>query len=746
MKILFLPQHLSTGGMPEFLRMRIELLQKYTSADIYVVEYSLYSGDFIVQRQEIERLVGPEKFFSLGYFSSDERVLEEKFLTLKKIILDNNFDIIHLDQVAEQFDSFNKISTKLLDFLYDDQRTWSVVETPHSTAFNSSEIKKYTPDGLLYCSDFHNSSALHDLNKKVVNKVIEYPLVPRESWDKVNPYNFKNPSVKNIVNIGLWNSNKNQGQAVAIARSLNEKFPAKYHFHFIGNQASNFEDYWSPLIKNLPTNVTIWGERNDVGKFIKHCDALIHTSLLELNPLVLKEAKSYGKKIILNHLDVYKQAYNYNSLYLTGDIDKDVRGIVDFLNHRNITKPLNPVVYGYNFALQHIRFYRKVEKDTRNEQKVFIQDSFKLDQTQGIKIFNTGVRPIDVSFVDKTLNQNIYSANLGKDFWATPNKKYFVDWKVVVKLQEETFEWNQNLEDKTVVILFESSSLGDTLAWIPYVEEFRKKHKCKIYCKTFFNSLFEKTYKDITFIDRNLASWEYNFVHAVYKVGIFLTDENVVDFNMHPNSPFEVPLQQVASDILGLSYRELKPKLLVPKVTKKEKLVLIGMQSTAQAKYWNYPNGWEIVVDFLNKEGYKVAFIDKHASFGVSSKFNTIPTNALDWTGNTNLSERISQLSKASLFIGLGSGLSWLSWAVGTPTVIISGFSEPYSEMTECLRITTPKGYCTGCFNREILDRSDWMWCPDHKGTERQFECTKAITPELVISNIKKFLQNENLD
>jgi hypothetical protein len=38
------------------------------------------------------------------------------------------------------------------------------------------------------------------------------------------------------------------------------------------------------------------------------------------------------------------------------------------------------------------------------------------------------------------------------------------------------------------------------------------------------------------------------------------------------------------------------------------------------------------------------------------------------------------------------------------------------------------------------LDAGDWNWCPDHKGTERQFECTKSITSEMVIKELEKFL------
>ena len=59
---------------------------------------------------------------------------------------------------------------------------------------------------------------------------------------------------------------------------------------------------------------------------------------------------------------------------------------------------------------------------------------------------------------------------------------------------------------------------------------------------------------------------------------------------------------KVASDILGLDYVELKPKL--KKLgKKKQKRVCIAIHSTAQAKYWNNPNGWQDVVDFLKNKG-----------------------------------------------------------------------------------------------------------------------------------------------
>jgi hypothetical protein len=50
-----------------------------------------------------------------------------------------------------------------------------------------------------------------------------------------------------------------------------------------------------------------------------------------------------------------------------------------------------------------------------------------------------------------------------------------------------------------VFISFESSS-GDTIAWLPYVLEFKIKHNCEVVLSTFWNKLFEESYPQITFI------------------------------------------------------------------------------------------------------------------------------------------------------------------------------------------------------------------------------------------------------
>ena len=109
--------------------------------------------------------------------------------------------------------------------------------------------------------------------------------------------------------------------------------------------------------------------------------------------------------------------------------------------------------------------------------------------------------------------------------------------------------------------------------------------------------------------------------------------------------------------------------------------------------------------------------------------------------GRTALTERARWLRHASAFVGLSSGLAWLAWACGTPTVMISGFTHPTNEFSTPYRVTNWHT-CNSCWNDPSVrfKHDDFMWCPRHKGTPRHFECTRLITGSHVISHIDRAL------
>jgi autotransporter strand-loop-strand O-heptosyltransferase len=263
---------------------------------------------------------------------------------------------------------------------------------------------------------------------------------------------------------------------------------------------------------------------------------------------------------------------------------------------------------------------------------------------------------------------------------------------------------------------------------MPYCEEFAKKHNCKVLVSTFKNEMFEGMYSDIEFV--RPGSVVQN-IKALYRLGWFY------DKDKEPVLPNTIPLQKTATNILGLDFTEIRPRLaFVPKERPiNEKYVTIGMSTTAGCKEWTYPNGWQKLINYLNSMGYKVAVIQKESFSGID--------NVLDWTGDKPLVERMNQIHHSEFYIGLGSGLSWLAWAVNKHVVMISNFSEDGHEFTDNTTRIINKSVCNGCWNNPMFmfDKGDWNWCPEHKGTERQFECHKSISSDMVIEKIQHLIK-----
>ena len=320
----------------------------------------------------------------------------------------------------------------------------------------------------------------------------------------------------------------------------------------------------------------------------------------------------------------------------------------------------------------------------------------------------------------------IYSNHIDINSWIKLNRQWFTKWKVKVWDNGELiYENTLNYKDKRVFITIESKSLGDTLAWAPYALEFQKKHNCKVILSTFWNNIMD--YPELEMVEPGTV---VNNIYGLYRIGWFYNE------NREPEVPSTITMQKAATNILGLEYKEIRPRLKKPVIQKDEKLITIAVHSTTQAKYWNNPNGWQELVDWLKSQGYRVKLLSKE---GVEYMGNIAP-KGVELHPNGKIEGVIEELLRSKMFIGIGSGLSWLSWSLGVPTVIISGFSEKWAEMEDCIRVEAPSEKCKGCFNRHRLDAGDWNWCPDYKGTERQYECTKSITSEMVIKKIKEIL------
>ncbi|WP_455654095.1 autotransporter strand-loop-strand O-heptosyltransferase [Phascolarctobacterium sp.] len=369
----------------------------------------------------------------------------------------------------------------------------------------------------------------------------------------------------------------------------------------------------------------------------------------------------------------------------------------------------------------------------------------------GIKFdFNYGARvtvpqgEYRVKFIDREACLTVYDAP-ASGVLVTSSKKYFIDFRIEVYEKDKLiFAHDLDLKGKKVLLKFPVGILGDVLAWFPYAEVFRQKHQCELYCAMAEDmiEIIKPGYPEISFIK---AEERPEGLYASYYMGIFFPcDDRVhqpVDWRL-------IGLHQNAAMILGVDPGEQRIRLLPQNKTRriKEPYVCIAAQASSQAKYWNNGSGWLNVVKHLKERGYRVLCIDRENVYGMNSRFNIIPYGAEDFTGRLPLQERIDLLYHADFFVGLPSGLSWLAYGVGKPVVMISGMSLALTEFPNPYRVQNFH-VCNGCWNdtRVTFDHKDFEWCPRLKGTDRQFECSRYITPEAVNKVIDRLMVDYQL-
>jgi autotransporter strand-loop-strand O-heptosyltransferase len=318
-------------------------------------------------------------------------------------------------------------------------------------------------------------------------------------------------------------------------------------------------------------------------------------------------------------------------------------------------------------------------------------------------------------------------------------KRYFVPIRLEISVQGETvLTHDYSAADRDVLIQFPVGTIGDTLGWLPYAVKFQERHRCRLTCGLGEKliPLFREAYPDITFLPHEeIKSERY---YATYSMGLFFDDKDCV----HQPCDFRhVGLHRTAGYILGVDPTEVPPRIAFADNSRplKEPYVCIAVQSSTQAKYWNNPNGWREIVHFLRESGYRVVCIDQKPAHGSGLIWNHIPNGAEDETGERPLAERARWLKHAEFFIGLSSGLSWLAWATKTPVVMISGFTHPLNEFGTPYRVINYHT-CNSCWNdpHHRFDHKDFLWCPRHKDTPRQFECTRLIT----VDQVKTIMQS----
>ncbi|HKD28824.1 MAG TPA: autotransporter strand-loop-strand O-heptosyltransferase [Xanthobacteraceae bacterium] len=366
-------------------------------------------------------------------------------------------------------------------------------------------------------------------------------------------------------------------------------------------------------------------------------------------------------------------------------------------------------------------------------------NGIRFDFNDGCRVMlPEGKHPWRVRLSDIDTGNILFEAEL-KSGRVNSTKRYFVPIRLQVWANgENVLSHDYSAKDREVLVQLPVGTLGDPLGWFPYAVKFKERHGCRLTClmSDKLIPLFRKSYPDITFVTAEQVKVERYY--ATYSIGLFFDDK---DFVHQPCDFRHVGLHRTAGYILGVDPTEVAPHVTLDDDTRPvaEPYVCIAVQSTTQSKYWNNPGGWREIVSFLKGAGYRVICIDQRPTHGTGLIWNHIPNGAEDQTGDRPLQERARWLMHADFFVGLSSGLSWLAWAMGTPVVMISGFTHPTNEFETPYRIINYHT-CNSCWNdvRHRFDHKDFMYCPRHKDTPRQFECTRFITTDQVKAAVQR--------
>lgn len=275
-----------------------------------------------------------------------------------------------------------------------------------------------------------------------------------------------------------------------------------------------------------------------------------------------------------------------------------------------------------------------------------------------------------------------------------------------------------------VLVEIASNSLGDTIGAVAVISKYQKETNNNVSVVCNHKDILIKSYPNLNLIGK---------------------DEGIVenyDSKILTTYKFEVPLLEGYAQDFGIDVTGVIPKVDGVQAERpiKGKYVCIGVHSTAQCKYWNYPDGWNILCKMLRKKGLTPVVVEKDELFGIPGHMNGLPKNAVKRVGMP-FRDVINYIQHCEFYIGLSSGLSWVAQGLEKPTVIISNVT---SKDNEFINENTLRIYddliCHGCIHTHKFDSSDWLWCPVFRNDPSNIHiCTKSISPDSVMEKIENF-------
>lgn len=339
-------------------------------------------------------------------------------------------------------------------------------------------------------------------------------------------------------------------------------------------------------------------------------------------------------------------------------------------------------------------------------------------------------------------------------------KSYPVNYRLVIReslTQEvigDSYFTFKNLP--AVVFRLASQALGDQLIWIPQLEKWREENGIgKLIINSNWNLLYKDNYPNIEFIREDELHDYIKQIPIAYNMGLCLAaDKMTATQNVAGRTDWRLhKLDHVMCDTVNIEKKAIKPKINGRGKPRniEGKYVVITCNGSAIAKNWLFPNGWNLVIDYLDSLGYKVI----HCSNIKASEYGVTNPKLIETAGE-DIFFAINLIEHADFFIGLSSGNSWLSWALDKKVVMIAGLVDPAYEFQEDRYLAySPEGKCHGCFtNTNYMWNRNPYWCPlqvkmqgkqmtnKFHDLSKAWECVRTIEPTVVYKAIDTVIED----
>lgn len=273
---------------------------------------------------------------------------------------------------------------------------------------------------------------------------------------------------------------------------------------------------------------------------------------------------------------------------------------------------------------------------------------------------------------------------------------YLVPWHI------EAYDLQGNLvlstsisyEGSTVGIIFGSTALGDTLAWVPQVERWiHKNNPEKVYLHTAWNHIFDKhKYSNkIIWVDNKeeLAQYSYSTYFCL----------GVSKYNQTPTTAYydhvnaycwkQCSLIDIACKSLNLDYAEVKPHLVIGATRSEGNYITLSTEASQSIKMIHNPKVWLECIKWATSKGYQVK------ELGI--KPSILP--GVEAHKGVDILETINIMANSNLHTGVSSGLSWLAWALDKPVIMLGNFTDVQFEFSDRLVKIIDSRASLGLFN-----------------------------------------------